>query len=48
MDNTAPITKYQARIRNDHKGTTRYLRRPDIDRLLEARRLEQQLREPLT
>ena len=48
MDNTTPLTKYESRIRNDHRGTSRYLHRPDIDRLLEARRLEQQLREPVT
>lgn len=38
-----PITKYEERIRNDQRATSRYARRKDIDRLLEERRLEREL-----
>ncbi len=44
---TTPITKYESRIRNDLRATSRYARRRDIDRLLEERRLERQLRGPI-
>ena len=47
MENTAPITKWESRLRNDRRAHGRYARRKDIDRLHEERRLEQQLREPI-
>ncbi len=51
MDTTTtpvtPITKYESRVRNDLRATSRYARRRDIDRLLDERRLAQQLREPI-
>lgn len=44
---TQPETKWQSRTRCDLRATSRYARRKDIDRLLEERRLQAQLREPL-
>ena len=44
-DITRPLTKYASRIRNDQRATSRYARRPDIDRWHEQRRLERELRE---
>lgn len=48
--NTTPVTpmnKWESRIRNDLRATSRYARRRDIDRWLDERRLEAQLREPI-
>ena len=44
---TQPLTKWQARVRNDLRSTSRYARRRDIDAYLERRRLERQLKEPI-
>lgn len=40
-----PITKHQSRKRNDMRATSRYAKRPHIDRWHEQRRLERELRE---
>lgn len=40
-----PITKYESRKRNDLRATSRYRRRPDIDKWHEQRRLERQMKE---
>ncbi len=40
-----PLTKWESRTRNDLRATSRYARRRDIDRLLEERRLAQQIEE---
>lgn len=45
---TTPLTKHESRKRNDMRAHSRYARRRDIGRLREQRRLEQQLREPIT
>jgi len=42
---TTPLTRWQARIRNDFLATAHYRRRPDIERWHEDRELEQQLKE---
>ncbi len=51
MDTTTtpvtPLTKYESRVRNDLRATSRYARRRDIDAWHEQRRLEAQLREPI-
>jgi len=40
-----PITKYEQRIRNDLRATSRYKRRVDIDHRLEDLRIERQFKE---
>lgn len=40
-----PITKSQSRTLNDKKGSSRYMRRPAIDKLLAERALHKQLKE---
>jgi len=44
---TQPLTTHQRRIQDDHRATSRYARRRDIDAYLERRRLERQLKEPI-
>lgn len=46
--NTTPLTKHQSRIRNDMRAHSIYAKRRDIDAYHEQRRLERQLREPVS
>lgn len=40
-----PITKQQRRVINDERGSSRYMRRRDIDQWLAERKLKRELRE---
>ena len=40
---TTPETKWQSRVRNDQRGSSRYAARPAIGRWHEERRLEREL-----
>lgn len=43
-----PITKHESRKRNDMRAHSRYSKRKDIDRWHEHKRLERELKEPVS